>query len=117
MPRPLTARQTSAPEQCGHTASGYHTKRRQVSHHGNARARCAAATKNGAVKGSSTSGNGNVDRSIAISTVFREYERARHVSGVPAVYRDLAVGHLRAGGASQLFDALDDVRDPKHIRM
>ena len=49
--------------------------------------------------------------------VLREHERARHVAGVAAVHRDLAVGHLRGRGAAQLLHALDDVRDAEHVRV
>ena len=39
------------------------------------------------------------------------------MAGVAAVHRDLAVGHLRGRGAAQLLHALDDVRDPEHVRV
>ena len=48
---------------------------------------------------------------------LRQDERARHVSRVPAVHRDLAVGHLGGGGPAQLLHALDDVGDAEHVRV
>src|SRR3954452_2845571 len=117
-PRPLTRVHVNEPApQCGHSSSGYHTKRLHESQRGSTNSPRAAPAKYSAVRSSVRSWSGKSARfsAIAWSPVRSQDERRRVAARVPAVDADLASRHLRRRRAPQLLHALHDVGDVEHV--
>src|SRR3954451_12519581 len=121
VPRPLTGAHSSARLHAGHEAWGYQTYAAHPVHRVTVNSPRAAPAKNGAVIGSSTSGNGKSARLIAMTLgllpALGEDQRARHVARVTAVHRNLRARYLRRCDAAHLLHALDDMRDAEHVRV